>query len=275
MSNLVKIKILGVKINNLTKKELNHTIIRHASSAYSRPLVIFKPYVEFLSMASRNEQIRKLLNKSDINVADSVALQWAASYLYGKPTIHAGLIHTYFSVFVRLQNKKWLTQVIPERMAGINQTIPLLRLANNKKLRIAVIGGPKDTNLTQESLKKRFPNIEVRVWSGYFGISEEKNILKAVSVYAPDILFCALGFPKQEKFIINNKNKLNAKVIIGEGGSFDYDQLGGKIKRAPNWMQNAGLEWLWRLALQPKRIKRQMAIPVFISMVRKQKLAQK
>lgn len=275
MNSLEHIKILGVRINILTKKRLNNIIIEHARSKYSKPMVIFKPYVEFLSIASKNEQIQNLLNKSDINAADSVALQWAASYLYGKPTIHAGTFHAYYSLLVRLQNKKWLTQIIPERMAGVDQTIPLLSQANKQKLKIAVLGGPKNTALTQHQLKKRFPNIDLQVWSGYFGPTEEKNIIKAISAYGPDILFCALGFPKQEKFIINNKNKLNAKVIIGEGGSFDYDQLGGRIRRAPSWMRSIGLEWLWRLLLQPKRIRRQMAIPAFIAQVTKQKFMKK
>lgn len=275
MSKHTTIDILGVKIDIITKKQLNDTILEHVSKNQTKPLVIFKPYVEFLSIASRNESIRKLLNKSDINAADSVALQWSASYLYGKPIIHPGRFHAYYSLVFRLQNKSWLTQILPDRMAGVDQTLPLLRQANKRRLKIAVIGGPRDTKSTHNELKKRFPNIVLSVWSGYFGPAEEKRILKEISSYGPDILFCALGFPKQEKFIINNKNMLNAKVIIGEGGSFDYDQLGGKIRRAPSWMRSVGLEWLWRLLLQPKRIKRQMSIPSFISLVIKQKSNQK
>jgi N-acetylglucosaminyldiphosphoundecaprenol N-acetyl-beta-D-mannosaminyltransferase len=64
-------------------------------------------------------------------------------------------------------------------------------------------------------------------------------------------------------------------VLIGEGGSFDYDQLGGSIKRAPAWMRKLSLEWLWRLIIQPKRIRRQLAIPNFIKQVRKEKRSQK
>jgi N-acetylglucosaminyldiphosphoundecaprenol N-acetyl-beta-D-mannosaminyltransferase len=64
-------------------------------------------------------------------------------------------------------------------------------------------------------------------------------------------------------------------VVIGEGGSFDYNQLGGGIKRAPKWMRKSGLEWLWRLLIQPSRFRRQLAIPLFIKKVRRAKIAQK
>ena len=275
MSKRTSIDILGVKIDIITKKQLNNTILEHVSKKQTKPLVIFKPYVEFLSIASRNEGIRKLLNKSDINAADSVALQWAASYLYGKPKISPGFLHAYYSLFVRMQNKAWLNQILPDRMSGIDQSIPLLEMANKAKLRVGIIGGPENTQTTLNQMNARFKNIIFFVWSGYFEPYEEHSLVKEVAREKLDILFCAMGFPKQEKFIINNKNSLNAKVIIGEGGSFDYDQLGGKIKRAPIWVRNIGFEWLWRLILQPRRLGRQMAIPAFIARVRKQKLEQK
>lgn len=275
MSKNSTVDILGVRIDVLTIDKLNQIIINRAKSKYSSPLVIFKPYVEFLSIASRNDEIKKLLNKSDINAADSVALQWAASYLYGKPSISPGKFHAYYSLIVRLQDRKWLNQVLPERMAGVDQSIPLLKLASEANLRVGIIGGPQDTESTYKQINSRFKGIQLSVWSGYFEPYEEHSIVKEIARENLDILFCAMGFPRQEKFIINNKNRLNSKVIVGEGGSFDYDQLGGRIKRAPLWMRKAGFEWLWRLLLQPKRITRQMAIPVFIEKVSKQKLAQK
>lgn len=275
MNKISTIDILGVRISVLTKKQLNVLIMNHAKRGIGKPLVIFKPYVEFLSIASKNENIRKLLNKSDINAADSVSLQWAASYLYGKPDISSGFFHAYYSLFVRLQNQRWLNQVLPERMAGVDQSLPLFEIANKAKLRIGIIGGPEDTQSTLNEMSKRFKNISFFVWSGYFEPYEEHSLIKEIAREKLDILFCAMGFPRQEKFIINNKNSLNAKVIIGEGGSFDYDQLGGKIKRAPKWIRNIGFEWMWRLILQPKRLGRQMAIPVFINKVRKQKSEQK
>ena len=275
MNKITTIDILGVKISVLTKKQLNDIIISHVKANKPRPLVIFKPYVEFLSIASKNEEIKKLLNKADICAADSVSLQWAASYLYGAPKISTGFFHTYYSLFVRMQNKRWLKQILPDRMAGVDQSLPLLVMANKEKLKVGIIGGPENIQSTLDAMSNRFNKISFFVWSGYFEHYEEHSVVKDIAKENLDILFCALGFPKQEKFIINNKNRLNSKVIIGEGGSFDYDQLGGKIKRAPVWVRNIGFEWFWRLILQPSRLRRQIAIPSFINKVRRQKLAQK
>lgn len=269
------VDILGVRIDVLDKKKLNEIIITRTKSNYGKPLTVFKPYVEFLSLASRNASIRKLLNQSDINAADSVAVQWAASYLYGQPKIHPGLFHTYYSLMVRVQNKAWLSQILPDRMAGIDQTKPLLQTANKLRLKVGVIGGPKDIARTKVELTKRYKGIDWHVWSGYFLNQQEQAIVKQISACHLDILFCAMGFPRQEKFIIEYKNRLGAKVIIGEGGSFDYSELGGGIRRAPVWMRRVGLEWLWRLARQPRRLKRQLGIPAFISKVQKQNEEQK
>ena len=265
------IEILGVRVDVFTIEEINNLIIKKASENYTKNTVIFKPYVEFLSLASKNEDIKKLLNSSDINIADSVAIQWSASYLYGTPKTHPNFLSAYYSLFVRMRSKKWRSQIIPERMAGVDQTLPLLKLANTKKLNIGIIGGPKDIESTRNEITKRFKNIRLHIWSGYFAESREEEIVKDIAKKNLDILFCAMGFPRQEKFIINHRNELHSKVIIGEGGSFDYDQLGGGIKRAPVWMRKAGLEWLWRLILQPKRIRRQIAIPSFIAKIKNAK----
>jgi N-acetylglucosaminyldiphosphoundecaprenol N-acetyl-beta-D-mannosaminyltransferase len=269
------IYILGVRIDVYKIEEINSLIVEYAKKETKKPLIIFKPYVEFLSLAGKNDDVKKLLNSSDINIADSSAIQWAASYLYGKPNIGSNIISTYFSLIFRLQSEKWRQQIVPQRMAGVDQTLPLLRLASKNNLKIGILGGPKDTLATQKELEKRFKNIKVNIWSGFYEESSESELVKDIASKNLDVLFCAMGFPRQEKFIVKHQNKLNAKVLIGEGGSFDYDQLGGSIKRAPAWMRKLSLEWLWRLVIQPKRIRRQLAIPNFIKQVRKEKSSQK
>jgi N-acetylglucosaminyldiphosphoundecaprenol N-acetyl-beta-D-mannosaminyltransferase len=265
------IDILGVRVDVFTIDQINDLIINSASAPFKKTIVIFKPYVEFISLASKNDEIKNLLNKSDYNIADSVAIQWAGSYLYGQPKVSGGFLSAYYSLLFRMRSKKWATQIIPERMAGVDQTIPLLKMADKKALKVGIVGGPEDIEITKKEISRRFKNIKLKVWSGYFSDSQKEESINDISTQKLDILFCAMGFPKQEKFIIENKSKLNAKVIIGEGGSFDYDQLGGNIKRAPKWMRKLGLEWLWRLLLQPKRFRRQLAIPLFIKKVRKEK----
>ncbi|MBI2334188.1 WecB/TagA/CpsF family glycosyltransferase [Candidatus Daviesbacteria bacterium] len=100
-------------------------------------------------------------------------------------------------------------------------------------------GGPGVAEKAAECLQKKYPKIKI------------DNI-------APDILFVAFGAPKQEKWIVQNLPKLKVKVAMGVGGAFDY--LSGKVPRAPEFLRSLGLEWLFRLIIQPWRIKRQMAL---------------
>lgn len=266
--------ICGVAVEPVRIVEINKRIIDHAKKPYNRPLVIFKPYVEFLSRAAREQSIRNLLNQADSTIADATSVQWAGAYLYGKPNIHTNLLSTFWSLSVRLQSKTWRTQIFPEKMGGVDMTLPLLKLLEKSKLKVGILGGPKDSVQTKDALLKIFPDLHLTVWNGFFPSRHARRLAEDISRHKLDVLFVAMGFPRQERFIVEFRNTLKAKVLIGEGGSFDYDQLGGKVKRAPGWMRKVGLEWLWRLLQQPKRIKRQLAIPHFIFAVRNQKKRQ-
>ncbi|MEX0934288.1 MAG: WecB/TagA/CpsF family glycosyltransferase, partial [Candidatus Saccharimonadales bacterium] len=99
---------------------------------------------------------------------------------------------------------------------------------------------------------------------GVFSSQLEKQLLADLKRLRPDIVLVGIGFPRQEKLISRLVKQLDHGVLIGEGGTFDYDVFGGKRKKAPRWMQRSGIEWLWRLILEPSRINRQLAIPIFI-----------
>jgi len=110
-------------------------------------------------------------------------------------------------------------------------------------------GGPGVAEACVERLQKKYPGIKV-------------DFAKA------DLLFVALGHPKQEKWIYQNLPKLDVKVAMGVGGAFDY--LSGKLPRAPKWIRNIGLEWLFRLIIQPWRIKRQFKLLQYVWLLTKQ-----
>lgn len=263
--------ICGVSIEPTRINQINKQIVKHAQKPYAQPYIVFKPYVEFLSRAAREQSIQNLLNQADSVIADATSVQWAGAYLYGKPHIHTNIFSTFWSLAVRLQSKRWRTQIFPEKMGGVDMTLPLLQQLEQQKLKVGILGGPKDSVQTKDAVLKMFPTLDLTVWSGFFPKSQAKVLAQDIGRHKLDVLFVAMGFPKQERFIVEFRNTLQAKVLIGEGGSFDYDQLGGKIKRAPKWMRKVGLEWLWRLLQQPRRIKRQLAIPHFIFAVRTQK----
>lgn len=265
-----KVDILDIHIDTLTIVQANKSIEMLINTYKAGSAVVVQPYVEFLVTAHKDPRIAHILNSASLCLADGVSLQWAASYLYGEPkgkkflkVIRSGLFW--------LQRPNWRNQVIPEKMAGATQTKALLNLAESNGWGIGIIGGMNTPETIKKEIMQRFPKIkQLEVWSGYFPPDEEAAIVHDVSQYKLDILFVAMGFPKQELFIDANRDKNLAKVIIGEGGTFDYSEMGGTIKRAPLWMQKSGLEWLWRLLRQPKRIGRQFAIPKFVYLVKKQ-----
>lgn len=263
--------ICGVMIEPVRITEINQRILAYTQKPYSKPMVIFKPYVEFLSRAVREPDIRELLNQADYTVADATSVQWAGAYLYGNPGIHTNLFSTFWSLLVRLQSRKWRTQIFPEKMGGVDMTLPLLKSLTEKNMKVGILGGPRDSVQTKDAVLKIFPTLNLTVWNGFYHSHQARQIAEDIGRHKLDVLFVATGFPKQEHFIVEFRDTLQAKVLIGEGGSFDYDQLGGNIKRAPKWMRKIGLEWLWRLLQQPKRFKRQLAIPHFIFAVRTQK----
>src|SRR5699024_7198116 len=117
----------------------------------------------------------------------------------------------------------------------------------------------------------KYPNINIVGYhNGYFKGShigyrnskEELGIVKEINANKVDIIFVGLGFPKQEIWIHENKDRIHSKVIIGNGGVMDI--LSGNAKRAPEIYQRLGLEWFYRLVKNPRRIKRQFVLPKFI-----------
>ena len=125
-----------------------------------------------------------------------------------------------------------------------------------------------------KNIVKKYPNIRIAGSNnGYFkgahigfeGHEEELSVVQKINDAKPDILFVGFGAPKQEKWIHLYKDNLNAKVIIGNGGTMDI--LAGETKRAPEVWQKLGLEWFYRLVKEPSRIKRQMCLPYFMLIV--------
>ena len=109
----------------------------------------------------------------------------------------------------------------------------------------------------------QYPKAQIRGWRhGYFNSDEEDTIIDSINESGADILLVGLGAPKQEKWIHKNAHRLNCKVAMGIGGSIDV--LAGTATLAPEFMRRAGLEWLFRLVKEPRRLPRMMDLPRFI-----------
>lgn len=113
-----------------------------------------------------------------------------------------------------------------------------------------------------KNLQKNYPKLKILGWHhGYFNKVQEKEIIQEINKLLPDFLLVGLGLPKQEKWIEKNFKKLKATVFLSIGGTFDF--LSGKIPRAPLWMRNNGLEWVFRLIIEPRRLWRRYLLGFF------------
>lgn len=103
----------------------------------------------------------------------------------------------------------------------------------------------------------------------FFDLDKSEDLIREINDKKPYAVFVAMGCPRQEKFIIRNFEKIDSTIFMGVGGSFDI--IADKIKRAPKWIINLGLEWLYRVIKEPFRIKRLGSIPRFLIKVIKEK----
>ena len=157
---------------------------------------------------------------------------------------------------------KMLKTPLKEKVPGCDFTMKLMeRLAEAGKSVFILGGKPGVAELAAEKLGEQLPGLRFAGTNdGYF--SDDAPILERINAAAPDLLLVCLGAPKQEKWMYRNAPSLNVGLMIGAGGSVDV--YAGTVQRAPEAWCNAGLEWLYRLLKEPKRIRRQMALPKFM-----------
>lgn len=155
----------------------------------------------------------------------------------------------------------------PERVSGVDLAEALCDLSAEKGYRIYLLGaGAGVAHLAAERLRLKHPGCNiVGDRHGFFPASDDELVAREVAEAKPDILFVAMGIPRQEKFIVKTQGIIGAKVAMGVGGSFDV--FSGKAKRAPRIVQRLRLEWLWRVILNPRKLSKVKLLPRFAMMV--------
>ncbi len=212
------------------------------SSTYSnksrKPFLIFTPNPEFIVLAQEDKEFKDTLNLSDLNIPDGAGLK--------------------------------LTGEIKNQTTGVDLMEKLCELAAKKNWTVGLLGGKEGVaKKTAEVLTKRYPGLHVIPAKAGIQIDETGSPIGPGTTNAwtdkVDILFVAFGQGKQEKWIYRNRSKVSSKVMMGVGGSFDY--IGGFAVRAPKWIRALGLEWFFRLLMQPRRAKRQLKLLRFIWLI--------
>lgn len=230
-----RIKILDVPVDAMTMQEAVDTITSRTLAGEQTFVVTAN--AEIIMMCQENLNYNDIVsNKADIVLPDGAGAVWAGR--------HKGYN-------------------VPERVAGFDLYKNLLDQGRKHGMKSYFFGGsPNIADIAKTKVEELYPGVEVvGTHNGYFKDEDVPGIIDAINASGADYLFIALGAPKQENWIMANKDKLNCKLFMGIGGSFDV--LAGKMERAPKWMQDASLEWLFRLYKQPSRFMRMMALPKF------------
>lgn len=227
----MKVNILRTLIDNIKKEELLLKINYFLEDGKQHFLVTPNP--EIVLSAQKDGELKAILNRADIAVPDGFGLILASYYL---------------------------KTPLGDRITGVDLMLEICKIAEGGKKSIFLFGGEEGiVEKTAKVLKEKFINLKISDALNGGKIDEnnlvDNDLLQKINQTKPDIIFVALGGGKQEKWIdANLKNLPSVKLAMGIGGAFDF--ISGKIKRAPRIMRKLGLEWLFRLFMEPRRIKR-------------------
>lgn len=237
-----KVKVLGIKIDKYNYEEVLEKIEGFVIS--KKPHQIITANAEIVYRGHKDSELKKLINEADIVTPDGIGVVKAAQLL---------------------------EDPVAEKVAGVELSEKICKLSGEKKWNIYFLGGgPGVAETARVKLFKKYPEVKiVGTHDGYFNEEAEKEIIKDIKSKQTDILFVALGFPKQEIWVKKNMKLLDVPVSIGVGGSFDV--FSGNKKRAPKLVQKLGIESIYRLLQEPKRFKRYLDLPRFVIAVLKEK----
>jgi N-acetylglucosaminyldiphosphoundecaprenol N-acetyl-beta-D-mannosaminyltransferase len=247
----MSVKIGKVEVDSWSRKEVIAKIDKAMDQ--NKILQVVTPYSEFIVEAEHNMAFRKALNTSEIIVPDGIGILWAGAYLAGKWN------NLWMSLLGIINRDIRLYSVFTEKISGSDLIYDVLDLAHKQKSRLYLLGGEGDVpDKVKSYIQGNYPRINITgTYSGKISLGD-KDLFQKVLDTQSDIILVALSYPKQEIFASQLKHYFKDNdhkgVIMCIGGTFDF--LAGSQKRAPKWMQKLGLEWLFRLIQQPKRIRR-------------------
>lgn len=240
-----KADILGAIVDIVNTSQALQRIreLRHKG----QPSHIITLNAEIVYQAQEDPDLMRIINEADLVTPDGIGIVWAGQKL-GYP--------------------------FKERVTGIDLLYQLCAEAAKEGWRVYLLGAaPGVAAEAGRKLCCAYPGLQIcGCHDGYFTDQEMESLTAEMKEAHPDLLFVALGAPKQEFWIRQYKELLDVPILIGVGGSFDV--VAGIKERAPQWMIKANLEWLYRLLKEPSRFKRQLALPKFAWLILKRKYLQ-
>lgn len=227
----MKLELFGLRVDNLTMDETLARIDEFIARRTVHHHVVIN--VDKIVKAHRDAELRAIINGCDLVNVDGQPVLWAA----------------------RLLGKR-----IKQRVAGIDLMQRLLAHAAAKGYRPYFLGAKEEVVARLvEKVRAQHPALKIAGYrNGYWSDAEEPGVARAIAEAKPDILFVAISSPKKELFLARWKAEIQAPFVMGVGGSFDV--IAGMVRRAPVWMQRCGLEWLFRLIQEPRRMWRRYLV---------------
>lgn len=244
-----RILLMGCKIDNLTMQETLDKIAGFIRSGKPHQHVVVN--VDKLVKASRDPAMRRIINACALVNVDGMPVVWAARLL-GTP--------------------------LKERVAGIDLFTALMQRAAQCGWRVFLLGARDDVLAgVVRHYARALPALTIcGARNGYWqGEQEEQDVVHEIRASRADLLFVAISSPQKEHFLDRHQDVLQVPFLMGVGGSFDV--VAGKVKRAPQWMQRAGMEWFYRFLQEPRRMFRRYFLDdmAFLGLLLKEKIAQR
>jgi N-acetylglucosaminyldiphosphoundecaprenol N-acetyl-beta-D-mannosaminyltransferase len=226
-----RVQLCGIGIDPLTMSEVVSCVEDCLNQG--RTLAIGVVNVAKVVNMQRDNFLRESVLSSDLVLADGAPLVWLS----------------------RLKRTP-----LPERVAGIDLMFELFSLADARRFRVFLLGATRQTIERAVQIARRdYPSMIIAGYrDGYFDASQEQQVAQAIRDAQADMLFVAMTSPKKEIFMKKWGRLMNVAVCHGVGGSFDV--MAGVTRRAPRWMQRAGLEWFYRVMQEPRRMWRRYLV---------------
>jgi N-acetylglucosaminyldiphosphoundecaprenol N-acetyl-beta-D-mannosaminyltransferase len=249
VDDIETVNLLGVRVSTIPVDSLVNFVTRTVLTGGKARVVYVNAYA--MTLVQELTWLRDFFNRSEVVYCDGFGVKWGARLL--------GLR-------------------IPERLSPPDWIKLLVAECAHQRFSLYLFGArPGVAEKVAAILRQQFPDLRiVGAQHGYFDKSpdsaENETVVQAINVTSPDILLVGLGMPLQERWLSENWDRLNVKVVLPVGALFDY--LAGEFPRAPHWMTDHGLEWLGRLVLEPRRLWRRYLLgnPRFLWLLLKQRL---
>jgi N-acetylglucosaminyldiphosphoundecaprenol N-acetyl-beta-D-mannosaminyltransferase len=234
-ANMDRVAIGHALVDNCSSLEACDAMIAHAKAG-GQPAFAATANAQHIVLLDGDLRLRKIYDHADLVVPDGVSLLLAAR-IFGR--------------------------CLQERVTGVDMFQTLCGLAADNKLHVFLLGGrPGSADLAAKTLKQRFPNLQISTYCPPLGFERNAKDLEdtaqAIRATNPDLLFVALGAPKQEYWIYEHGLQLAVPISVGVGGTFEM--IAGVVRRAPLWIQKVNCEWLYRMCLEPRRLWRRYLI---------------